>query len=411
MTETIISNTVNSYFTYETPSEKWIKNANGYYSNTIVPAIEYHANGAPRGVRIEESRKNELNNSLTFENWGGNASFTFEDANSLFEGKVGRKITNDGSNPFRVLSQFTPDANLDLGTVYTFQLIFEQGNADRMQIGIYDSPTWISVFYFYFGNNTLVDAGGGKYENYWSEDLGTGPNGGNLFHVAVSANITSNAFTRMMVYPTGTTINTDYIYLHYVGLEEGRFPTSPIITEANTITRNADVIYKMTSNSDMYDLNRESGTIVVEMEELHDVDLAGDIKYFVSLGNSSNNEQKRFLKSGNSVVFNTYVDSGNGTPYNASLANTSYFNNTSNTNHKFAASWESISANSISATLYVNNTEIKETTFNYNQTNEHDVLLIGCNFNGVNQLNGHLKKLLIYNKKKSNSEILTLMGY
>src|SRR5690606_24562614 len=70
----------------------------------------------------------------------------------------------------------------------------------------------------------------------------SGPNGGPVYLIMVTGTGTAGNQRRIVVYPSGTTQNTQTAIIHHVQHEVGAVATSPIVTMTAPVTRAADVL-------------------------------------------------------------------------------------------------------------------------------------------------------------------------
>src|SRR5690606_29621558 len=69
-----------------------------------------------------------------------------------------------------------------------------------------------------------------------------GPNGGPVYRLMVTGTGTAGDQRLIVVYPSGTSQNTQTAIIHHVQHEVGAVATSPIVTTTAAVTRAADVL-------------------------------------------------------------------------------------------------------------------------------------------------------------------------
>src|SRR5690606_5547926 len=69
-----------------------------------------------------------------------------------------------------------------------------------------------------------------------------GPNGGPVYRLEVTATGTAGNNRALVIYPSGTSQNTQTVIVHHVQHETGAVATSPIVTTTAAVTRAADML-------------------------------------------------------------------------------------------------------------------------------------------------------------------------
>lgn len=210
----------------DTPRVAW-KRVNGLWRPT------YRAEG-PRTVQNTDSM-----DFSSGSDWAGEANWTITEVTSLFGGQTAYKHESDGgSNRSRAQTVGTLT-----GAPETFHVKLESVDAAITRWGIYDSTaggfvvrgqiTWST------GEVTIVDQPeGSSVSVYIVEDLGTGPNGGQAYWLAVTGTPNNLGNTRnLFIYPNGGQASVESVILHYAGLEPTAFPSSAIDTNAGSASR------------------------------------------------------------------------------------------------------------------------------------------------------------------------------
>ena len=192
-----------------------------------------------------EARTNELLDSGdVFEsNWTGTASGlwgTYEEVLSYF-GTTAYRLLGDGVTSS--LNRVTGS-----GKTGTFSggsetaSCWVEGGTGEVQLGVYDSTDGAFVYRarLVWSSGVVSDVTGTG--SVVLDDLGTGPNGGQLYRIAATCNGTVGNTRRFYLYPGGTSATTNGCIVHGAQLEAGSTPSSYIPTAGATVTRAADAM-------------------------------------------------------------------------------------------------------------------------------------------------------------------------
>ncbi|HEX6937902.1 MAG TPA: hypothetical protein VF158_00720, partial [Longimicrobiales bacterium] len=192
---------------------------------------------------LEAGRGNVLFDSSNFAPagtaWTGEASFTLEPVASLIDGQTAYKHTNLGASSFRSRSQLR---GVFTGSPETFYAIIENVDATESALSIFDDATDTHVCrarLVWSTGAASVALGSGSV--YAERLAATGPNGGPVWLLAVTAAGTAGNARMAVLYPTGVGTNTQSAIIHHAQYEEAPFHSSPIVTTASAgATRAAD---------------------------------------------------------------------------------------------------------------------------------------------------------------------------
>ena len=172
-------------------------------------------------------------------------------------------------------------------------------------------------------------------------------------------------------------------------LEAGAFATSYIPTTTSALTRNADVAVMTGTNfSDWF--NASEGTFVFNASTVNFTN--SDILLDATDGTTSNRIQ--MYVAGVTGAATTFMATGGATQAQFSAGTV-----TANTTFTFASGYK---VNAIAASL---NAATPATDTSATMPSGINTATLGCRFNGVNQLNGYLKKVSYYPQRLANAEI------
>lgn len=217
-----------------------------------------------RSLLLEHTSTNQIAYSNDFSEWDeSSGAHDRYSATPFIDNLPATRLTNQGKTEYN--SIVTPRDNLTDGPA-VFSVYAERGSAAVTRIGIRDDglQKWVvSAIYNWDTNKiTIIDNSEGSNASAGVDYLGyPGPNRGRLVRIWVSAlpkNV-GNA-SRVYIYPTGTSQNTDYIYLHGTQAEDASVPSSLIYTDGVSATRNADEVYRDVGE----EYNSEEGTFVLD---------------------------------------------------------------------------------------------------------------------------------------------------
>lgn len=199
----------------------------------------------------EPQRTNSAGGSNLFADgtyWAGNTNFTLAAATSCIAGQVATRHTPAASYS----SRYQTVGTFVNGQTDCCWVIIENdptNPAYDSSILIYDNTaaSTLGGVYFVWGTSGLTPAG--SPAAYGVDELGTGPNGGRLVRLWVTATGTGagtgmagharQAFTQ----PVNNLTGTMRAVLHHAQLEaNAQFPTAPIITVAAAVTRDAEIV-------------------------------------------------------------------------------------------------------------------------------------------------------------------------
>lgn len=180
--------------------------------------------------------------------WAGNASFTLASALSCISGQTATRHTPSVS----FQSRYQAVGTFVNGQTDCAWIIIENdptNPAYDSSILLYDNTAGATLggVYFVWGTSALTPAG--SPAAYGLDELGTGPNGGRLVRLWVTATGTAagtgaaghtrQAFTQ----PVNTLTGTMSAVIHHAQFEANAlFPTTPIVTVAAAVTRNAEIV-------------------------------------------------------------------------------------------------------------------------------------------------------------------------
>lgn len=233
--------------------------------------IEYAANEPilnSRGVWVGEAVTNELLKSNEFAlattQWTGGGTFSVSTATSIGSGLTAYKHTGlNAANPNRSQVSGTLTGNPE-----TTSIIVEDIDVSETWFGFYDSTAaaWVALAKYIWSTGviSIVSEAAGSGVTVGETELSAiGPNGGRLVELSVTAtpdNAGNNRQVRLFL--VGPSANTDEIILHHAQHTETGYAHPPILTDASTFTKNADVIVSNAAIAPWY--NQSEGTIFVE---------------------------------------------------------------------------------------------------------------------------------------------------
>ena len=235
----------NDLITYTGVSAKQVMGSDGFYHSGSNLRTSYdRVTGNPQGLLIESASTNLVTYSTDFSQWGNYATFSPEDAISIFDGQVAKKLTGNGTNAQRLRSNFY---TLTVNTPYIISAIVEQVIGSTFLIGFYNSSsTWSNGFGFvYYYHATEGTTSSGTPTNILVEPMGIGPNGGKLARISFTCTPTSvSGNSSIYLYPNGISSTTNSTIVHHVGVETiSGARSSPIVTGATSVVRTADAPY------------------------------------------------------------------------------------------------------------------------------------------------------------------------
>lgn len=157
----------------------------------------------------------------------------------------------DGGVPQKITATATGSMSLSAaigtfsGANETVSFYVEQGNTDYAHIEFYNQTTSSTVARALVRFSTeavSLSVGSGTVAGFKLK--GVGPNGGKVFHIALTASSTAGNTRRIQARPNqsvAATATGDYFFAHYIGLVTGAFiPLTPILTQGAAVTRTAD---------------------------------------------------------------------------------------------------------------------------------------------------------------------------
>src|SRR5690606_2374959 len=159
---------------------------------------------------------------------------------SIFQGQTAWRHTNGGAAGSRSRRQSAGQFGSGPQTVY---VVAENVNASQTALNIRDATAGVNVCIGQLSwatGEANVQLGTGTVRAEKLADAG--PNGGPVYLLAVTATGTPGNDRQILLYPTGTSQNTDTAIIHHVQLEEQPFHTSPIVTTTAPVTRAADAL-------------------------------------------------------------------------------------------------------------------------------------------------------------------------
>jgi hypothetical protein len=221
------------------------------YADSNEPRFDHDpTTGESLGLLVEESRSNELPNSMPTTSGGGITNTQVTGLSGVFS--TARRFTSAGGDDVRIMLgfntsgvKFTYSFYARLGTQGTSAFIRNGTSVYvnfNLSTGVPTNSGWDS------GSAYMIDVGNGWYRCYASV-TGTGVSGF-LFGVANGNGLYSNA--------------GDNIIAGGFQLERGTFPTSYIPTNGGTLTRTADVMSITGTNFSSW-YNNNEGTFFTDM--------------------------------------------------------------------------------------------------------------------------------------------------
>ena len=270
------------------------------------PRIEYNAAGERLGLLVEEARTNLVASS---ENIGGTGWATLTTNVTKTDGIAWSGITpslltnNAGAGVVgAIIFNFTANA-----APYTQTLILERGTSlARTNFGIYQGG-WVGLV-AYNWDTKLIENGAGTIDSSSVEQLGIGPNGGDLVRLSMTSTPAAGTagFYFYFYGSGGGSVQADSsLYFYTAQLEAGAFPTSYIPTSGATATRAADVastslagIWEDTAGTVVMEVSLLSNVRSCDLPRFWDGSLNNVIGYYTN-GTPTVSNAVLFIKSGN----------------------------------------------------------------------------------------------------------------
>lgn len=194
---------------------------------------------APRGVLIEAPTAPLSTNTANISAWltgGGWPSVV--NRTSLFSGGVAQEFSAP-SNSFKYQFNYI----LAASTNYRVDAIVELGAAapPNFLMGFYRGA-WVSSSYFYWNGTYGAGPGALASSGQVVENLGTGPNGGQMYRFSCVLPSGDGGGTSFYLYPTGSTgsVAGQSVIVHYASCTPGTLYHSPSIIGVSAQTRAAD---------------------------------------------------------------------------------------------------------------------------------------------------------------------------
>ena len=340
----------------------------------------------PKGLLIEESRTNLALTSNTI----------LASTGTLLGGST---IAPDNTNTANLIYEnslfsehYAQDRAISVtaGSTYNWSAFVKQGIGSR-KIMLRVATAAIASVLFDFSTETIIPSGAGNLVSYSSQKLNNGWYRINLTFTAAS---TGNAICRLQLIretdnsTSYTGDGTSGIYLWGAQLEAGTFTTSYIPTTTTQVTRAADVaIMTGTNFSSWY--NQSEGAVYAEVDRIYSP-TGSTSSFVVSIDDNTLNNRIGFYGLSNQEVFSDFVGGlGLATiPVSSSFA--------VNTFGKLAGTYKlndfAAAGNGALGTPDTSGTLPTVTQ-----------MRIGDRQDGVRTLNGHIKTLIYFNKRLSNS--------
>lgn len=167
--------------------------------------------------------------------WAGDGEFTISQVASIFDGEIGWEHENGGSSAARSRTQTIATLS---ASPETFYAVIENVDASITHIGIRDetSADWVVIGKLDWSTRSFTSTGSGAGSSpvATAHYLGTGPNGGDTYLLAVTGTADNPGNNRgVYIYPTGIPQNTDTTIIHYARHEDAGYkqiigaPASP----------------------------------------------------------------------------------------------------------------------------------------------------------------------------------------
>jgi len=349
-------------------------NASGFIEtvNANLPRFDYNpATLAPKGLLIEESRRNIINFATAIGSWTINPGVTVVDNDTLSPTGSQNASTISVALGLNGAYMLAPATN---ATVYTFSAYvkYVSGNSN-IYVGNGLSPASAMIY---------VDLSTGTITS--SDPAISNPNIAPFKDgwYRVSGTFTSTGTTIAAV---AGTVNGGKFGIWGVDIEAGAFPTSVILTSGSGLTRNNDIVSMTGTNfSDWYNAN--GGSFVFEGSALSTLGFA----YLVLASDNTNTNRFGAYKSGAAV--SGFVASSGGTQMEITGSSI-----VANVPFKMAVAAQANSGNfSFNGSIGTNDTTLVMPTVNQ--------LTIGS-FQNVSPLNGHARAVRYYLPRLINAEL------
>lgn len=269
----------------------------------------------------------------------------------------------------------------------TFSAYVKNNNATTLELyvtgtGLGGGADIVSDYTFTFSTATLSKRSGATADSTFVEDLTSIVPG--LYRIGIT--LQSTTITDIRFYPSWNSTTTKSCYIGYVQLEQGSFPTSPILTYGAASTRNADPLSQLSTT---FPLSATAGSLYAYVAPYAGADLAG----IVSLNDGSGDEEIVIYKDASSNIVAQVEDGG----VNQLAPLDSTVNASSGTAFKVALAW---AANDFA--LSVDGTAAQTDTGGTLPT--VTTLEIGVD-QANNYFNGHIKAISYVPRRKSNAEL------
>lgn len=346
---------------------------------------------ACKGLLIEESRTNLEKNSDNFAAWTLTRCTVSSDATTGPDGATsGDKLVETlVAASTHYAYQFVSTTN---GQPHTFSMYVKAAERSWICIifGANNSAFNGAATYFDVANGTLgtvgtgttatITAAGNGWYRITATQTATATTSGAVVQVNLASANNTNSYAGD---------GTSGLYVWGAQLEVGAFATSYIPTTTAALTRNADVATMTGTNFSSW-FNASEGTFVFNGSTINFTN--SDVIVDASDGTTSNRIQ--MFVAGVTGAATTFMATGGATQAQFSAGAV-----TANTTFTFASGYK---VNAIAASL---NAATPATDTSATMPSGINAVTLGCRFNGVNQLNGYLRKINYYPQRLTNAEI------
>lgn len=222
------------------------------------------ATGAVRGYLVEAGAT-RINPDVTdfaeTSGWAGGSDFVLTKADSIIVGEDAWRHENKGAVSNRAR---TDDVTAFPSSRVSFSVIIENIDAAETRVGVRDQTdgNFVVEATFDWSSETLTTSSplGSSYDSWAKQLKGTGPNGGPLWEINVSAiPDAAGNLGRVYVYPTGRNLNANEAVLHSAQYVEAS-NSSTILGNDSSASRDPDIL------DDAF--TKTSGTLHIQGEHI-----------------------------------------------------------------------------------------------------------------------------------------------
>ena len=358
--------------------------------------------GESLGFLMEERRTNLLTHSQNFNNW------SIVNNNNLINVPVTLKESNEKS-PDGITNFFSATygpSNADIrrafvggfGKTYTASCFYKKPNEPNAASRVYfqvhitgTGPTSIVGVVYDFNTNSLISLFGNVPR---SSGFQIYPNGVVRLWLTITDSGTGNAVFFLNMRGNPESFRGRSVLTWGAQIEEGKFPTSYIPTQASARTRSEDTAFMINNNFREW-FRQEEGSIFVAHKALPQLSNRGFASNSV-IYNISNSNNKL------GILYNSRSNTSNIIRFDNDKVIIFFIKN-QNTNKKVIFSYSGITE---TYQPYIDGNKITATEINRYIPTNYKELWFAPTF--IDKFNGHLQRFTYYQKPLSDSQLQTL---